>query len=87
MVLKSDEEEIEEWSCMDEDCEATIKWDADNQLVVKTIGQHNCQPSLLMKVHTNYAMLDEHVFWRDSGIYSIIWYRISILTGCGIRGW
>ena len=70
---------------MDEDCEATIKVDTDNQSVVEVIGQHNCQASLQLKVDTNYAMLDEHVFWRDSGIYSITWYIISILT-CGIRG-
>lgn len=69
---ESDTDEIEVWSCMAEGCDATIKVDAENQLLIKALGLHNCQPSLKMEVDKNCGILGGHVFWKNPG--DAYWY-------------
>ena len=66
-ILESDSGEIEVWSCMQENCEASIKVDSETQLLVESLGQHNCLTSLTMTLDKKYAVMEDHVFWRESG--------------------
>ena len=65
---------------MEENCEASIKVDSETQLLVESLWQHNCLTSLTMTLDKKYAVIDDHVFCRESGNYNA-YYTIFLNIG------